>query len=291
MPAILTSSDRAAAQRAIEHHYDISNEFYKLWLDTSMTYSCAMWVDGQYDANLEEAQLRKIDYHLSASHALKSTRVLDVGCGWGSLLQRLHEKNSMLKYATGLTLSTQQIAHIKSLNLPNIDIRQENWLDHHPPKPYDAIISIGAFEHFSTPEDSVEEKRAKYRKFFEFARSNLVSGGRLSLQTIAYLNMERSQANKFMEKDIFPNSDLPDLTDIIAAAAGTLEILQIRNDRLDYAHTCELWAHRLKAKRQQAVKLVGIDTVKRYERYLQMSSLGFFMKKICLFRIILQHNQ
>lgn len=290
MSAVLAPVDRVAAQRAIEHHYDVGNAFYALWLDAGMNYSCAMWPEGQHDADLESAQLRKLDHHLAESRALEATRVLDIGCGWGSLLQRLRQRSPQIQHAMGLTLSAEQAVHVRALGLPGVDVRLENWLDHHPAEPYGAMISIGAFEHFATPEDSVAERRLKYKRFFEFAGDNLTRRGRLSLQTIAYLNLDRSQASEFMEKEIFPNADLPTLTDIVDAASGVMEVVRVRNDRLDYARTCELWARRLKANREQAVALVGVDTVKRYERYLQMSSLGFFMEKICLLRLTLQRH-
>jgi cyclopropane-fatty-acyl-phospholipid synthase len=290
MSAVLDPVDREAAQRAIEHHYDVGNAFYALWLDAGMSYSCAMWPEGQHDTDLEAAQLRKLDHHLGESRALDAERVLDIGCGWGSLIQRLHGRSTQLKHAMGLTLSAEQAAHVRGLGLPGVDVRIENWLDHHPAEPYGAMISIGAFEHFATPDDTVADKRMKYRRFFEFARDHLVRRGRLSLQTIAYLNLDRSQASEFMEQEIFPNADLPTLTDIVDAASGVMEVVRVRNDRLDYARTCDLWARRLKAQREQAIALVGIDTVKRYERYLQLSSLGFFMEKICLLRITLQRS-
>lgn len=290
MSAVLAPVDRVAAQKAIEHHYDVGNAFYALWLDAGMSYSCAMWPEGQHDTDLEAAQLRKLDHHLSESRALQAKRVLDIGCGWGSLITRLSERNPQLQHAMGLTLSAEQAAHVRALGLPGVDVKIENWLDHEPAEPYDAMISIGAFEHFATLDDTVAEKRAKYRRFFEFARDHLTRHGRLSLQTIAYLNLDRSQASAFMEKQIFPNADLPTLTDITDAAAGVMEVVRVRNDRLDYARTCEIWAQRLKANRTQAVALVGADTVKRYERYLQLSSLGFFMGKICLLRLTLQRS-
>jgi cyclopropane-fatty-acyl-phospholipid synthase len=110
----------------------------------------------------------------------------------------------------------------------------------------------------------------------------------LSLQTIAYANMSRDDASQFMQQEIFPNADLPTLAEITAAAEGVFEVKSIHNGRLDYAWTCEQWARRLRAHRDEASSLVGPDVVARYERYLKLSALGFRMGKICLLRLVLQ---
>ena len=278
------TSERERAKEAIQFHYDVGNQFYRLWLDSRMIYSCAMW-DGGYDGDLETAQLRKLDYHIDQADASSARRVLDVGCGWGGLLARCAERNPTLDGAVGLTLSAEQARHCKE-NLPAlIDCRLEDWRDHKADVPYDSIISIGAFEHFAAPGDSQETRIAKYRAFFEFCRANLRKGGRLSLQTIAYLNMRRDQASKFMNTEIFPDSDLPYLQEIVEASAGCLEIVAVRNDRLDYAHTCNLWNRRLKARRVEAVQASDETTVLRYEKYLQQGSVGFFQGKLSLLRI------
>jgi len=279
-------NEREQAREAIQFHYDVGNRFYELWLDSRMIYSCAMWLQGDYTEDLETAQLRKLDYHIDQSGAATARRVLDVGCGWGALLARCIERNPKLEHAVGLTLSAEQKRYIAdSDKAKRIDCRLQDWHDHVTDEPYDSIISIGAFEHFATPEDSSEEHVAKYREFFEFCRSSLRKGGVLSLQTIAYLNMRREDAAKFMSTEIFPNSDLPYLQEIVEAAAGCLEIVAVRNDRLDYAHTCNLWNRRLRANRAEAVKASDEATVQRYEKYLQQGSVGFFQGKLCLLRI------
>jgi cyclopropane-fatty-acyl-phospholipid synthase len=282
----LTISERERAKEAIQFHYDVGNSFYALWLDKRMIYSCAMWPDVQFDGDLETAQLRKLDYHIDAAGAATALRVLDVGCGWGALLARCAERNSNLEAGVGLTLSAEQARYCSdTLPLPPIECRLENWQDHRATAPYDSIISIGAFEHFAAPGDNREARIAKYKAFFEFCRDNLRKGGRLSLQTIAYLNMRREDASEFMNTEIFPDSDLPYLEEIAASSAGTLEILTVRNDRLDYAHTCNHWARRLKANRAAAIEASNEATVNKFEKYLLEGSAGFFLGKLSLLRI------
>jgi cyclopropane-fatty-acyl-phospholipid synthase len=280
-----TIDERERAKEAIQFHYDVGNRFYRLWLDARMIYSCAMWHNGQYDNDLDGAQLRKIDFHIDQAGAATARRILDVGCGWGGLLGRCVERNPSLEAAVGLTLSAEQARYCADTLPPAVECRLEDWRDHKGVAPYDSIISIGAFEHFAAPGDSRETRIAKYKAFFEFCRANLRRGGRLSLQTIAYLNMRREDASSFMNTEIFPDSDLPYLEEIAAAAAGTLEILSVRNDRLDYAYTCNHWARRLKANRAAALDASDEATVAKFERYLIEGSVGFFQGKLSLLRI------
>ena len=263
---------------AIRHHYDVGNDFYRLWLDPTLSYSSA-WREGEQD--LEAAQENKLGRHLAAAGA--RTRLLDVGCGWGGILARAGVP------AVGLTLSDEQAAHVAALGLPDVEVRVEDWRDHEPTEPYDGIVSIGAFEHFAGLGRDSAAKIAIYREFFTRCRDWLAgTTGALSLQTIAYADMDPAEASGFMQQEIFPDAELPTLAEITAAAEGVLEVTALSNGRLDYAWTCAEWARRLKAHRVQARELVGAETVARYERYLTLSSLGFRMGRIALYRITLR---
>lgn len=285
MAAPVDSGRPAEAAAAIRHHYDVGNEFYRLWLDSSLTYSCA--IRESTDDTLETAQERKLRFHLDAIDAGKAASVLDIGCGWGAILKRLAETHRVER-SVGLTLSDEQAAFVQSHGYPGVEVRTENWMHYEPDTRFDGIISIGAFEHFAGPEDSPAEKVRVYREFFTRCHSWLNSDGVLSLQTIAYANMSRDDASRFMQQEIFPNADLPTLAEITAAADGVFEVQSIHNGRPDYAWTCEQWARRLRAHRDEAASLVGPDVVARYERYLKLSALGFRMGKICLLRLVLR---
>jgi cyclopropane-fatty-acyl-phospholipid synthase len=285
--AAATPERPGASAEAIQHHYDISNEFYRIWLDETATYSCALW-DGPGDASdLAAAQRRKIDYHIRAAGADHARAVLDIGCGWGSVLRELVTTHGVA-HATGLTLSQAQASHVQAMNLPGVEVRLESWADHKPERPYDAIISIGAFEHFARPGYATEQKIAAYEAFFAHCRSWLDGRGQLSLQTIAYATMRPDEASAFMQDEIFPQSELPRLGEIVAASEGAFEIVSLRNDRLDYARTCELWLKRLRANRAAAIELVGDQVFARYEQYLKLSAVGFRMGKICLLRLAMR---
>lgn len=269
---------------AVRHHYDVGNAFYDLWLDDTRTYSCALR-EGP-DDTLESAQERKLAFHLDAIDAGHAGAVLDIGCGWGSILERLALTHHVPR-SVGLTLSEKQAAFVSGRGYPGVEVRVEDWRDHEPEGRYDGIISIGAFEHFARPDDTPAEKVARYRNFFTRCRDWLTPGGTVSLQTIAYANMARDDASAFMQQEIFPHADLPTLAEITAAAEGVFEIRRMHNGRLDYAWTCEQWARRLRARRTEATELVGPEVVARYERYLKLSALGFRMNKIGLLRLVM----
>ncbi len=278
---------KGASAQAIRFHYDVGNDFYRLWLDPSLTYSCALWEERDEDDELELAQTRKLDFHIHQARAAGAERVLDIGCGWGSLLRRLVEAHRV-RNAVGLTLSAAQAQYLATLENPHIEVREENWFDHLPENPYRAIISIAAFEAFAAPGLSREEKICAYRTFFEGCHRWLQPGGWMSIQTIAWGNARRQDSSGFIEAEIFPESDLPTLDELAKATERRFEVVALRNDRQDYRRTCRVWLSRLKAKRGAAVDLVGEEVVARFEKYLKVAWIGFHTGKIHLYRITLR---
>jgi cyclopropane-fatty-acyl-phospholipid synthase len=277
-----------ASRRAIEHHYDIGRDFYRLWLDTRLVYSCALWT-GSLDEDLESAQLAKLDWHATAARADGASRVLDVGCGWGAMVRYLAEERRV-GHVTGLTLSTDQARAGPSS--ARAEVRLEDWRDHSPVRPYDAIVSIGAFEHFARDDLSRPERQAVYRSFFERCAQWLEEDGRLSLQTIAYEDFDRatSPASPFFTEDIFPESGLPQLSDIVEAAEGSFRLVGFRSDAEQYAQTLRLWQRGLEASMSQACQLVGRETYRRYLRYLRLSRAMFDRRVCTLYRLVLERR-
>jgi cyclopropane-fatty-acyl-phospholipid synthase len=269
-----------ASAEAIRAHYDVSDDFFRLWLGPDMVYSAALFADGD---DLAAAQTRKLDHHIEAAGARGAARVLDVGCGWGALLRRL-TTDAGAKQAVGLTLSASQAAHARSLNLPGVEAREEDWRDHKPDGPYDAIISIGAFEHFARQGLSDAERLAAYREFFDFCRANLKMGGRVSLQTIAYV-ATGFDLPPFIGEEVFPESELPLVWEPIAAAGWGFELVAFRNDREHYERTLKLWHQNLVARRGEAVAIAGEAAVAHFDRYLKISAMAFRMGFICLTRM------
>ena len=269
-----------ASREAIQAHYDVSEDFFRLWLGPEMVYSAALFEDGD---DLAAAQMRKLDHHIDAAKARGAARVLDVGCGWGAMLRRL-VKTAGVKEAVGLTLSASQAAWVRREPIPAITVREESWREHRPEAPYDAIVSIGAFEHFARPGLSPDEKLTAYREFFEFCHGALKPNGRLSLQTIAYVG-SRSELPPFIANEVFRESELPLIAEPLIAAADTFEVVALRNDREHYDRTLRMWERALLAHEQEAIALVGADAVAHFHRYLKISAMGFRTGAICLLRM------
>ncbi|NET66240.1 MAG: class I SAM-dependent methyltransferase [Moorea sp. SIO1G6] len=278
---------RGGNAAAIQHHYDVSNEFYSLWLDPSLTYSCGFWDNPAMDDNLEQSQQKKIDWHLETSGATTGKRLLDIGCGWGALMRR-YVNGYPDRQAVGLTLSHNQYEHICSLGLDNIKVYEESWIVHQPMTTYDAIVSIGAFEHFAKPETTSEEKISVYREFFRQCQQWLKPKGKLSLQTITYGSLSAEDKNWFTQNEIFPDSELPRPGEILIAADGLFEIKTYRNDRLQYGKTCDLWLNNLRRQKSLIIEGFGEKIYRKYEQYLKLVVAGFYFGQILLLRLEMQ---
>jgi cyclopropane-fatty-acyl-phospholipid synthase len=286
---LVSSSPQAqgASAAAIQAHYDVGNAFYALWLDPSMTYSAALWDAPDDSRDLAWAQQNKIAWHMRSAGVERAKRVLDIGCGWGATLNACTALSNV-EQGVGLTLSEAQAAIVRAHNNPKLEVRLESWADHQPPALYDSIISIGAFEHFTKPDDDAAAKIAIYKHFFTNCRRWIDPKGAMSLQSIAYGKLRRDDPNVKLMSQIFPDSDLPRLEEIVVACEGLFEVMLVRNDRIDYARTCEQWANNLRAKRKEAIALVGPEQVQRYERYLKLSAFGFWTGNISLLRLSLK---
>ena len=273
-----------ASTEALEYHYNIGNEFFQLWLDQSLSYTCALWQDND---TLESAQARKVDYHCKQVRVKGAKRVLDIGCGWGRLLKSLGEEYEV-EHAVGLTLNQPHVDWVTAFNNPRIEIRLENWAKHSPEEPYDAVFAWGVLEHAAKLGLSNAEQVEAYRTFFRFCHQWLKPGGWISLQTIAYGNTRKEDSSQFIETNIFPESDLPSLMQLAEACERLFEVRVLRNDRGDYERTCRAWLSRLQTNRTAAVNLVGDEVVARYKKYLKMAIIGFHVGRIGLLRMALR---
>jgi cyclopropane-fatty-acyl-phospholipid synthase len=285
---VTATTPRGASAKAIQYHYDAGTDFYALWLDEGMSYSCALWE--VTDDSLEKAQRRKLDYHLGAC-VPKGGRLLDIGCGWGAALNRAIEHHGVHN-AVGLTLSLAQARHIESLGDRRVRVEVTDWADFESSEVFDGVVSIGAFEHFAKFGWTREQKTAAYRRFFEACHQWLVPGGILALQTIGkgnvLLDARGAEDAFFIHKHIFPESDVPSLSEVTTACERWFEEKSVRNDRLDYARTCQAWLERMRARESQAVSLVGEEKYGQYLRYLGACVRQFELGHANLYRLILR---
>lgn len=257
----------AADFAPVQAHYDLSDEFFSLFLDPSRTYSCAKF--DTPETTLAEAQIAKIDLSLGKCELHSDHHLLDVGCGWGATALRARER--YCAKVTGLTLSRNQHVYDQSLaaGKDGIDFRLEGWETFD--QKVDRIVSIGAFEHFG---------RAKYAAFFERSRSLLPADGVMLLHTITLGRPSKSMSfgrfAHFMSTKIFPGGDVPTPERVVESArAGGFELAHAESLRLHYARTLDCWAANLSAQETRAVAVAGDEIYRTYMKYLT-SCASFF---------------
>jgi cyclopropane-fatty-acyl-phospholipid synthase len=254
-------------KRAVTHHYNLSNEFFSLFLDESMTYSCAIWSRGA--TTLEEAQRTKLDLVCTKLALEPGERVLDVGCGWGSLA--LHAAREYGVHVTGITLSEPQAALARRRAAEagladKIDIRVMDYREI-TGETFDAIASIGMVEHVGSV--NIDAYSAKLA-------SLLRPGGRLLNHGIARLRVGDAEAGPFSERYVFPDAAPLHLSRIQASLerAG-LHTRHVEDFPEDYARTLLEWQRRFEANFQRARDLGGDERVRVWRIYLRVSRQGF----------------
>ncbi|MEU5884316.1 cyclopropane-fatty-acyl-phospholipid synthase family protein [Spirillospora sp. NPDC047279] len=288
----MTGSYHGASPGAIQHHYDLSDTFYALWLDPGLTYSCALW-EGVAD-DLAAAQQRKLAHLAAQARVTRARRVLEVGCGWGSMLRHLLDEEGV-DHVVGLTLSPAQAASISSWADPRCEVRLENWTDHDG-GPYDGVISIGALEHFARYDATRAERLESYRAFFDRCHEWLPPRHRLVLQTNvngsnSHLDRATVQELMFIIEKIFPESGIPWLSEIMEASQKRFDVVRMRNDPDHYARTCQAWHDRLRARRDEAAALVGEQAVADYLHYLSSTVRHFERRHLGLARIVFERYE
>lgn len=281
-----------ASEEAIRAHYDLGNAFFRLWLDQNMVYSAARWTDcGSQAASLEEAQLWKMDWHLDAAGVAPGHHLLDVGAGWGGLMRRAVEMRGAAG-AVGLTPSDEQASWIGAGagELP-LRVIRKTWQEATFEKPFEAIVSIGALEHFARPDLRPDDRRQLYEEFFRFCSRNLVPGGRVSLQFISWLNIREGTENANLPTELFPDSALPHVPEVLQALSPRFHVMALENCPSDYSRTLQAWLNAINENRDALIALEGKDQVKRFIRGFRRFILGFEAGTLGLVRISLQQRQ
>jgi cyclopropane-fatty-acyl-phospholipid synthase len=264
-------NDLAPHFEDVQAHYDLSDEFFRLFLDPSQTYSCAYFE--RDDMTLEQAQLAKIDLALGKLGLRPGMTLLDVGCGWGATMMRALQSYEV--NVIGLTLSKNQAAHVQRLfdasaSAGTKRVLLEGWEQFD--EPVDRIVSIGAFEHFG---------HDRYENFFARCFAMLPDDGVMLLHTITGLHPKEMAARgmplsfefarfvKFMVTEIFPGGRLPSIPMVEeGASAAGFTVTRIQSLQPHYARTLDLWAAALEAARDQAIAIQSEEVYDRYMKYL-----------------------
>jgi cyclopropane-fatty-acyl-phospholipid synthase len=255
----------------VQAHYDLSDDFFRLFLDPTQTYSCA-YFQGE-DTTLEQAQIAKIDLSLSKLGLQPGMTLLDIGCGWGATMRRAIEKCDV--NVIGLTLSKNQAAHVQKsfdeMDSPRSkQVSLNGWEQFD--EPVDRIVSIGAFEHFGLD---------RYDDFFAKAHSVLPVSGVMLLHTITVvsqqeliasglpLTMKLVEFSDFMNTEIFPGGFLPTIQVVKqhALKAG-FKLARRQSLQRHYAKTLDMWAAALEAHKSEAIAIQSEEVYERYMKYL-----------------------
>lgn len=255
----------------VQAHYDLSDDFFRLFLDPTQTYSCAYFE--RDDMTLEEAQIAKIDLALGKLGLQPGMTLLDVGCGWGATMMRAAEKYDV--NVVGLTLSRNQAHHVEQLiarseSPRSMRILLRGWEQFD--EPVDRIVSIGAFEHFG---------HERYDQFFTLAHDLLPDDGVMLLHTITGLHpMEMAERGmplsftfarfvKFIVTEIFPGGRLPSIPMVQErATANGFTVSRVQSLQPHYAKTLDIWAAALQAHKDEAIAVQSEEVYERYMKYL-----------------------
>jgi cyclopropane-fatty-acyl-phospholipid synthase len=298
--------------RAVRHHYDVSNEFFALFLDETMTYSCALFsreldsLEGSWGTHppserraptLEQAQAAKRELICRKLALKEGERVLDVGCGWGSFV--IHAATSYGVQAVGITLSPAQAelarTRVAEAGLEDrVEIRVADYRDlgaaetgRHAPSAripvsasegYDAIASIGMVEHVGANQIDLYATQLA---------GLLAPGGRLLNHGIARLRHGEAEAGPFSERYVFPDAAPLQVSRVtLALERAGIEPLHVEGLREDYAETLSHWIERLDANRARAEELAGAERVRVWRLYLRAARNGFRTGFTSIFQIL-----
>jgi cyclopropane-fatty-acyl-phospholipid synthase len=275
----------------VQAHYDLSDDFFRLFLDPTQTYSCAYFE--RDDMTLEEAQIAKIDLALGKLGLQPGMTLLDVGCGWGATMMRALEKYDV--NVIGLTLSRNQAAHVQRLFAASRSPRTKRvelmgWEEFN--EPVDRIVSIGAFEHFGFD---------RYNDFFAMTYEALPEDGVMLLHTITALTVPQmadrrmpvtfdvTRFIKFIRTEIFPGGRLPSIEKVIAHSS-TAGFWMTRTQSLQehYVRTLDTWANALDSQKDQAIAIQSEQVYDRYLRYLTGCAKAFHIGYIDVHQFTLE---
>ncbi|MER3482031.1 MAG: SAM-dependent methyltransferase [Meiothermus sp.] len=274
---------RTRDRQAVQHHYDLSNDFYRLWLDERMVYSCAYFPT--MGETLDQAQAAKLEHICRKLRLKPGERLLDIGCGWGGLV--IYAAQNYAVEAVGITLSEQQLAEArKRVQQAGLEGRvQIELLDYREVKgQFDKVVSVGMAEHVG---------RTNLPRYFRAAHEALKAGGLFLHHAIAQGPVPPktptwATSGEFMRQYIFPDGEiLPLWTNLEEAEKVGFEVRDVEDLREHYARTLMLWRERLEARFPEAERLVGAERARLYRLYLAGSAHQFIFGHLAIHQTLL----
>lgn len=254
-------------REAIKHHYDVSNRFYRMILGPTMVYSCAYFASP--DDSLEQAQTRKLDVICQKLQLSEGERLLDIGCGWGSLM--IHAAANYGVRVVGVTLSEEQAAFARQRIVDagladRCEVRIQDYREV-ADGPYDKVVSVGMFEHVGA---------SQLDAFMEQVTSLTEPGGLALHHGICRRHREEDVPDTFIQRYVFPDGELHEVAKVIATAerAGQ-ELRDVESLREHYALTLRRWVDNLEQNREAAIGEVGTERERVWRLYMTASALAF----------------
>jgi cyclopropane-fatty-acyl-phospholipid synthase len=270
------SNDARAARENVHHHYDLGNDFYRLWLDREMVYTCAYFPTP--GSTLEDAQLAKMDLICRKLQLKPGERVIEAGCGWGSLALFMARRYGVTVRA--LNISAEQIGHARNRAKADgladrVEFIEDDYRN--ASGDHDVFVSVGMLEHVGMPD---------YATLGRVIDRSLTDRGRGLLHFIG-----RNQAaplNPWIRKRIFPGAYAPTLREVFERVLEppALSVLDVENLRLHYAKTLECWRHRFERSASQVAAIFDEPFVRAWRLYLAGSQAAFTTGTMQLFQVL-----
>lgn len=271
----------ASDRRAVSFHYDVSNDFYRLWLDREMVYSCAYFE--RPELTIDEAQQAKMAHLCRKLRLRAGQRLLDIGCGWGGLARFAARHYGV--QVTGVTLSARQAelatARVRAEGLTNaVAIELKDYRELRGAASFDAIVSVGMSEHVG---------RDQLSRYFRHAAELLRPGGVFLNHAIGEGVRPRARVGpSFIDEYVFPDSDIPPIPLVLSAAESAgFEVRDVENLREHYALTLRQWVRRLEAEHVRALAYVDEPTYRVWRLYLAGSAYGFARGQLAVYQALL----
>ena len=281
LASLLTSWNNVRASLSnVSHHYDLDEALFRAFLDTDMHYSCAYFREP--DVSLEAAQAAKCDHIRCKLNVEPGQRVLDIGCGWGSLAMHLAEHAQV--DVVGLTLSSEQLrvaraeADRRGLS-GRVEFRLEDYRQH--AGQYDGVVSVGMFEHVG---------RRNFQRYFDKVLEFLAPDGTALVHTIGQ-SLPPGPTNPWIRRHIFPGGYIPAASEVLRAVeASGLVTADLEVWRRHYARTLREWNRRFQATRERFVEAQGERFCRMWEFYLLACATAFEVADLVVFQLQLARN-